>query len=376
MISIYRMFQIIFGIIVSVFILYFLIQYASNYAGFQEDVQRVTILKNLKITAESVYTYGNPVVFPDTSMYDFSSCYMKTNKPEPPSIKCDFGEAGSVLIPMIFSADGEVVVDRSDLNFGWHVMYWVGIMPESVIMFTPTDSSDETWNFMKTLTNLFPSTENLEARITFGFCDGNDVMEDMCGGPCEKYSFLEVLDSTQATAAKCRASLSKKYKLITISNGCSPGFSTHGVCVKPSQDGVGVAYLAGSDKTYVYKDPLDIAALAIGGSVKDVFEKTSGEKLYDYKNKVWGERLSLAASIMKQRMLLVSSRYQILNENLECIPIYSGLANILCSGSDSICNLAKLDYTNQAVMRNVAGKLREAKSLHQNLIDLGCEYYA
>ena len=370
MISLYRMFQMIFGIIVSVFILYFLIQYASNYAGFQKDVQKVTIIKNLKITAESVYTYGNPVDFPDTSRYDFSSCYMIINKPEPPNIKCDFGEVGSVLIPMLLSADGEVVVDRADLNFGWHVMHWIEVMPESVILFTPMDSSEVTWNLMKNLTDVLPSTENLENNITYDFCDGN-TLTYACGGPCEKFSFMTVLDSVRDSASRCTRSLSKKYRLITISNNCGPGFSNYGVCVKPSQNGVGVAYLAGSGETYVYKDPLDIIALVIGGSEKDVLGKTFGEKLYDYKNEVWGERLSLAAKIMKQRMLLVSSRYQYLGENLECIPIYANLAGMLAS----ITDMAKGNYKNEAVMRNLATRLKEAESLYQDLVDLGCEYY-
>jgi len=373
MISLYRMFQIIFGIIVSVFVLYFLIQYASNYAGFQKDVQKVTIIKNLKITAESVYTYGNPVDFPDTSRYDFSSCYMIVNKPEPPNIKCDFGEVGSVLIPMLLSADGEVVVDRADLNFGWHVMHWVEVMPESVILFTPTDSSEVTWNLMKNLTDVLPSTENLETKITYDFCDGNSLTY-ACGGPCEKFSFMTVLDSVQDSASRCTRSLSKKYRLITISNNCGPGFSNYGVCVKPSQDGVGVAYLAGSGETYVYKDPLDIIALVIGGGEKDVFEKTGGEKLYDYKNEVWGERLSLAAKIMKQRMFLLPGKYQRPDGNPECQP-YMSTYGQLAGALASIADQAKGNYKNEAAMRNLATRLKEAESLYQDLVDWGCEYY-
>ena len=369
--SIYRIFQIIFGIVVSVFILYFLIQYASNYAGFQEDVQRVTILKNLKITAESVYTYGNPVVFQDTSLYDFSSCCMQTSKPEPPVIKCSFGEIGPVFVPMLFSGGRGVVVEGSDLNLGWHVMHWVEVMPASVILFNPLDSSEETWSLMKNLTSLLPSTENLDEKVTFGFCDGSSLLEDMCGGSCERYSFLSVLDSHQAPSSKCTRSLGGSYRLVTISGQCSPTFSGQGVCVRPSADGVGVAYLAGSDKEFVYKDMFDIIALMIGGSEKDVFGKTKGERLYAYKNEVWKESVSLASQIMKQRALLVSSRYQILNENLECIPVYANLANEL----NSIFSLVKGDYNNYALMRNLAARMKQAGSLYQNLIDLGCEYY-
>lgn len=370
MISVYRLFQMIFGIIVSVFILYFLVSYASNYAGFQKDVQKVTIINNLKTTMESVYAHGTPVVFPDTSLYDFSSCYMRMNKPETPGIKCDFSDVGSVITPTLLSLRDEVVVDVNDLNLGWHVIHWVEVMPESFIIFTPTDASDDTWGMMKNLTYLLPSTENLDTKVKFGFCDGSSLLDEVCGGECEKYGFLDVLDSNRAPASKCERSLSDKYTLVTISNQCNAGYISKGVCIKPSAEGVGVAYLSGSDKTFVYKDHFDLLALIIGGSKKDVFAKTGGERLYEYKNELWQERVSIAAKIMKQRMLLVSSRYQISGDYPECIPIYAKLAGLL----GEIHSLIQGDYDNFSLMRNLGIKLREARNLYEELVNLGCEY--
>ncbi len=374
MISTYRMFQMILGIVISVFILYFLVQYSSNYAGFQEDVQRVTIMRNLKTTAESVHTYGNPVDFPDTSLYDFSSCRMAVNRPEPPEISCGFGEVGPVLTPMLFSArDGEgVVVDRAEQELGWHVIYWIESMPESRILFNPLDSSEETWELMETLTSLLPSTENLEPKVTFGFCDGGSLMEDLCGGPCEKYGFLEVLESGRAPAGRCTARLSGDHMILTISAQCRERFAESGVCVTPPSGGAGLAYIRGSDLPFVYKDPFDIIALLIGGSGKDPFGKTYGERLYDYKNQVWTERLSLAAAIMEQRALLVSGGYQSSGEYQECVPLYSGLASAL----DSVQKTLKGDYRNQDLMIRLSGELMEADSLYRQLVSLGCEYYA
>jgi hypothetical protein len=372
MISLYRTFQIIFGLVVSMFILYFLIQYASNYAGFQGDVQKVTILRNLKTTSESVYAFGTPVTFPDTSMYDLSSCYMQTSEPDAPEMKCDFGEVGPVLVPTLLSLGKKehVVVSGADLNFGWYVMHWIEIMPESAIIFTPMDSSDNTWNLMKNLTHILPSTENLDSKITFGFCDGTTLIENICGGKCERYEFLDVLESNRAPAAKCTASLPGEYSLITISSHCMIGYSDSGVCVLPSADDVGVAYLEGSDKEFVYKDSFDIISLVIGGDTKDVFDKTGGERLYEYKNKVWGDRLSLAASIMRQRALLIPSEYQTLGENQECVPIYSQLYATLGSVHGTVSG----DYNNLNLMRSLSGMLSDARSLYQDLVNLGCEY--
>lgn len=370
MISVYRMFQMIFGVIVSVFILYFLITYASNYAGFQEDVQKVTIINNLKTTMESVYTHGTPVDFPDTSLYDFTSCYMRTNRPEPPGVKCDFGDVGSVITPAFIYLRDEVAVDVSDLNLGWHVIHWVEAMPETSIIFNPMDASDETWDIMKNLTYLLPSTENLDTKVTFGFCDGSTLLDEVCGGSCEKYAFLDVLDSSRAPASRCDRRLSDRYTLVTISSQCSPDYAKKGVCIKPSSETVGLAYLAGSKRTFVYKDHFDILALIIGGSRKDVLGKTIGERLYDYKNELWQERISLAARIMKQRMLLVSSRYQISGDYPECIPTYSKLVIVL----GNINDMVQGDYDNFSLMRNLGMKLEEARELHKELVGMGCEY--
>ncbi|MFC2143873.1 hypothetical protein ACFLQO_00720 [Candidatus Aenigmatarchaeota archaeon] len=372
MISLYRMFQIIFGIVVSVFILYFLIQYTGNYAGFQEDVQRVKILRNLKTTTESVYTYGNPVVFTDTSMYDFSSCYMSVVEPNPPEIRCDFGHIGPVFIPTLLSlGKSMVVVDSSEMNFGWHVMRWTIVMPRTKIIFNPMESSPHVWDLMKNITNMLPATDNLQEKVTFGFCDGNEIIEDICGGDCEKYGFLEVLETNRASANKCTARIPNGYTLITISSQCRMGFSDSGVCIVPPTQGTGMAYLYESGEDFVYKDYFDILALVLGGSRKDVFGKTAGERLYSYKNNIWKDRISIAAGIMKQRMLLVSGRYQASGEYMGCVPIYISLSGAL----GSIEATLEGDITNPSIARNLAIRLSEAKSLHSSLVNLGCEYY-
>jgi hypothetical protein len=246
-----------------------------------------------------------------------------------------------------------------------------------MVVFTPMDTSDSTWDLMRNITEALPSTENIDANITFGFCDGSELIEDLCGGPCDKRRFLEVLDSfdsvqSRSAASECRASLSDDRMLVTISNGCSSLVPEHGVCVKPPRSGFGTAYLAGSDREFPYKDMLDILALLIGGSGTDAFGKTGGEKLYDYKNELWNKRMSLAAEIARQRMLLVSGK----SGNQQCRQIYSELSTMLCPGTYSVCDLAEKDYTNPSITGRLAEVLGMSRSLYQELVSLGCEYYA
>jgi hypothetical protein len=362
MISTYKLFQIIFGLIVSGFILSFLIQYVSEYSEMQKTTQKIIILKNFIKTAEDVYLTGNYINFSDFSRYDFSSCYISLNQP---AIKCRFAEI-PVQIPLFFLSGEQMFIDRNSLDFGWWKMHVIEAIPETRIIFTPMDNSDDTWELMKDITRMLPSTHGFTPQTTFGFCNGDNLYELVCGGRvCERPDFLEVLDQTfPSTFASCNHQLSNNYRLVTISQGCSMDFVDQGICIQPpNSDGMGYAYIAGSD--YLYKDPLDLVVLIIGGDEKDMLGiSTLGEILYNYKNTILGERLVLASKIMKQRAILIAGLEP------ECAPVYANFANVL----DSISNLAKGDYKNWVVMKNLVAKLNQAKLLYNQLEEMGCEY--
>ena len=87
--NVYEMFRPIMGIVASVFILYFLITYTSNYGMIQEDYQRIKIMKNFLLTSKDIYLSGNPLVYHDFGKYDFSTCHIKVqNPPESSTATC------------------------------------------------------------------------------------------------------------------------------------------------------------------------------------------------------------------------------------------------------------------------------------------------
>jgi hypothetical protein len=386
MITIYKVFQLILGIIISGFILLFLIQYASDYADFGGTKQKITVMNNLKETVNGVYFSGNPIVFPDTDSFDLSSCEMRYEEEDAPFMSCEFGEVYPVLLPTLPNIrEGEkVVVDVESIDYGWWEARFVTVLPETHIIFNPIDASDQAWDTMTEITRLLPPTESFGTKVTFTFCDG--IVLNVCGGEsCEKRDFLSVLRSTSNTPAlKCTESVGGKYRpitysLITVSQSCSPGFVSQGICIKPdlTTPGIGRIYTPRDQDIFIYKDPADIVSLLIGGDKEDPFRKSGAEKLYEYKNSVFSERLYLAARVMAERAHLLKSKYQ--EECFSCLdqqcgycvchPLYDSLEKRL----EDVMGKAGGDHTNYLSMENLKSSLNQASSVHQELVNRGCE---
>ena len=308
MLTTYQVFKLIFGLVVSGFILFFLIQYTSNYAETQKTIQKTKIMLSFLEDAGNVYLSGNSVNLSYTARYDFSSCRPVINDPDLPSISCDFGEVGTITAPSLFRfrKNEAVFLDRSCLEFGFWRFCFTEAMPETEFVFAPLDNNERSWNLMFSITSYLPDTTGSNPKVTFGFCSGDSLDESVCGGEkCEKRDFLDVLRLSHAgvSFSPCTAPLSDRHRLITISGSCSPSFGGAGVCITPPDDrGMGYAYIPGSNEAYIYKDPADIVALVLGAGTHG----TSGDRLYHYKNRVLSKRLSLAGSVLSRRALLIA----------------------------------------------------------------------
>jgi hypothetical protein len=217
---------------------------------------------------------------------------------------------------------------------------------------------------MKNIVQHLPDTSDewSTVKVNFAFCDGPQVLY-VCGGkPCGKSDFLSVLGSGPSGTgfSPCTASMDMGMSLISISSSCG---QYAGVCVNPpNSKGVGNAFVEGSGKTYVYKDPLDIVSLSVGGSEKDDFGATGAEKIYEYKNSVLMPRLLLAAEVMSRRASLVAG-----DVTEGCGPAYIELSQVLDNIPPS------MDYSSVSDMYDLNDNLNQAKGIYQNLVELGCE---
>jgi hypothetical protein len=417
MLSVYKVFQLIFGTIASIFILAFLLQYTGTYSDIQEQSQSVEILKNFNKVAGDVYLTGNTINYEDFSKFSLGDCFAFFNEPDSPVIKC-----GSIdyptYVPMAFHSGDSVLIDASYMDLGWLVNRYILVYPELKIIFNPTYSQEEAASMMRNITSLFncewgvqgyacndinrgmpfPTSLRLEPRVKFGFCDGSDIRMNLCSDPgsagaaeCERFDMFSgpLLYNIGTGWQTCSAQPpSDLYKIVRIEQNC-PVTIDRGVCIETSSNGVGRMRVAGSTKTFVYKDPLDIMAFIIGGDKKNALEKPLAETNFIFKNEIMSRRIELSAKIVAKRMELLSSeaadkccsgqdfsadRCSPLNDlACECGPFFDSLGSILCSDDSSICKLARQDYSDSGRMAALKGRMDSAEGLYREIVARGCE---
>ncbi len=378
MIEVYRIFQLIFGVIVSFFILYFLIQYTSNYAGFQGNVLKTDILKSFRDEVSDVYTTGVYTNFTLFSRYDFSSCAINTTVHGVPEIVCDFAVSGiPITTPLLLCPGKRVFLWRDSVDLGWYKLFYVQAVPDITLIFVPMDDSDEVWNLMRTLVSHLPDTSDprITVNIKYDFCDGEPLK--VCGGSsCEKEDFLKVIENVRAPSLRKCEHVPQKGRVITFSKSCE---SFEGICIEPPlMSGVGNAYISGTRRVFVYKDPIDLIALIIGYTKKDVFGITRAERVFDYKNKFFSEMISKAARISSERMKLIENFVPGQDEceanpglkNCYCKDVYRELSDVL----HTVSQIADSDYNSFQDMVKLSETLSHANELYQVLIERGCEY--
>lgn len=365
--SLFQVFKMVFGVIASVVILYFLVTYAGVYGTGQQDVQRSLIMKNFRQLADDVWLTGNPSDFDFSKMNE--EVYFDARQ-SPPVFR--FGNSNmQVTNPMFFRYGDSVFAGRSQLDFGWWKFSFVVAAPEMVVVFSPLQNTEQVWGIMRDITALLPDTTAVNTKLRYAFCGypgGRDI-----SSPMEKFEFQRALGLNYETATfySCSAQLPSNYILVTVSVGCSQSPSA-GICVNPD----GLFYIAGSDREYAYMDGLDIIAAIIGGTGSDMRGRASDD-LYAYKQAAFRESMKFAADIMANRAQLLAGKLAALitgrrieygSEPAMCAGNYILLSNALQQVS---AELAQPDYYNNNQALLVA--LSQSKAAYDALAANGCE---
>ncbi len=366
MITIYRLFQIIMGIILSAFILYLLIDYAGKYAGVGEEAERLKVLSVFLQDADNVYFSGNPINFDEFSRDDYTSCHPRPTRP--PRLWCfieeqDY-ETRQLLIPVFTRLGDDVLITRGRLDYGWTRQDYIEALTGMTIVFNPMvdTTDDDSWNLIRDIAAAVPDTSGYQPKVFFDFCDGSSLM----GVLYERQGFLGI--SSRDTLDRCTADLSSNQVLVTFSPSCSPGFADSGICISPPQDGVGYVYISGSPGTYIYKDSADLAALITGSDREDIFGTPLGEETWEFKNQFFLDSLRTAAKFMERRCGILSMS----ESRQECRSKYLELQNSMAN----IITLAEGDPYDIGEMTSLRAELDQASILWDELIDMGCESHA
>ena len=370
MITIYRIFQMLLGLLLSGFIFFILITYAGDVAFLGDEAAISKTLDVFLKDSSTVYFTGIPMEFSKFTRFDFSGCEPQPGNP--PRMFCDIDERSyfteSMRFPILMRLDEEVLISRHSLDYGWTRLYYIHAYPGITLVFNPQGLDDETWDIIREVSLSFPDTSSRDITTRFDFCSGDSLLiEDSMGVSHERADFVSILDSARDSLDPCTATLSEDRILITISISCSPN-PAQGVCVEPLMDGLGLAYVSGSTGTYVYKDPAHIAALAIGGSALDLEGRTFAERNWETKNMIMLDRLSTSAKLMSRRCHIIRTQ---LSGHItpECDMKYMELGSVM----DEIQAKAASDPSSHADMVSLKSLLDESKLLWEQLIYLGCE---
>jgi hypothetical protein len=105
-------------------------------------------------------------------------------------------------------------------------------------------------------------------------------------------------------------------------------------------------------QSHLYKNPLDIISLLLGG-----------KKLYDYENRKFLKELSIASDVASREAGLLMEK----TRNPDCA--YSSFIQRLGSVK---AHADGGEYTNEDEMRELNRKIREASEIYKGLEEMGC----
>jgi len=367
--NVFDVFKMVLGLIASFFILFFLISYAGIYSQMQENIQRMMILDNFLTAAEDVYLTGNSVVFSDFSKKSIGLDF--DGKSDPAKL---VSQAGDVLvrIPLVFMPGDKVVIDMKSMDFGWWKFRFAEALPEMTFIFNPTVNEERVRSIMKGMTGLLPDTTGRAPKIRFGLCNGGTIIKPCSNDFCESLSFLGRIDMYRENMQPCTAVMGKGQRLVSFDFSCPNDMLKKGLCIVPPGIGEshGYAFFNETLGHYIYKNPLDLVALAVGGKEVGLYGDAA-DNLYVHMNAMFRRELSLVADISSQRARLVSASLPDSEEKSECGLAYSEFWTAM----DGIIAVTADDYyTDYAKSGELAGYLNDADDAYQRLVAMGCEY--
>jgi hypothetical protein len=373
MISVYRAFQLIMGIILSIFILYVLVTYAGSYSQVGEAGVRQKTLDVFLQDVDNVMLTGNSINFSAFGKGDYTSCHPRPTRP--PKIWCFIDEKSieseSLLVPILTRIGNEVLITRESIDLGWTRLDYVLALDQVRVIFNPLDTSDETWSALRQAVAGFPDTSNQYPKVLFGFCDGQDLIFDTLDQTWERDYFSRILNQPRhdMSFSLCTADKPSRNVLVTVSGSCTQSLASSGICLKPILGSTGYAYITGSSKTYVYKDHADLAALIAGGDRKSVLGDFVGEEIWEFKNQYFLDFLETASESMERRIDFI---VQSLAGDPDCSASYIDLRNSITS----IKTLSTGDPYEMDEMTLLMTELSQASRIWKELEIMGCERIA
>ncbi len=361
--SVFEAFKIILGLIIASFFLYFMLQFAGVYSVTETKSAEVQEYKNLKNLIEDTYIYNVPAE-------------IRLKKPPllapPPFISEGAGVSVNPSILFFFKPGEKLSVYKGSLSYGFWKQDFVGALPETKIFYGITDYSLEHYSIINNITELFP--QSIDPVVSFGFCNGDSELVSK-----SRDDFIRPIKGIVRTKSPqdlklsfCTAEFQPPKTKIIISPADLP-IPENGIVLRtPAQGRIGAILFKSSDREgrsaeyrLVYKDPLDVLAVLVGGVDH-----------YKFKNKMMFENLlSFAKQEARRAQVLADAFSDPELKKQDCTPLYNKLKQKMGGEFKTfISSVIDLqNYNNPAEMEKFLGLMDEVSGIYSELKTKGCE---
>lgn len=344
-----QIFKIIFGIILSAFLLMIILRFSSSYTEIGESSKEVEILMGLKKTIEDVYTTGISTDFEVKGLEKSITSYY------PPNIETPVTSVNLDPVPTFLVPGESLSIHRNEYDLGWFKFYYIYAAPEMKVIFVPLGRSEVVWNTVGNITKHFPSTENTKIKVLFGIgCNDTGGSPFFFFSNWEREYFIRTvlpwLYANEYEFVPCGKK--EGYRMITVTE--TPVDADFQVV--PIDSEMGYVYVNNTivgQKTYLYKNPIDVVALFLGG-----------ERMYDYENKKFLKDLSVASDLASREVSLLRGKM-----DSACDAPYSRFVQEL-GHIKSIADNG--DYRNEDEMKELNKNIKESVETYKQLEEMGC----
>ena len=350
MLSVFDVFKIILGIIISVFIIFVVMRFVGSYMEISESGRQVSLMVNFKKTVENVYTTGIST--------DFELKESEILGYRPPLIETESTVIDTSPTPTMLLPGKKLSVGRIDYDIGWWKFYVIEALPDTKIIFVVPDASEATWALVGNITKALPSTENTETKVRFGVgCTNKTVPNFGWEGSKFTDSIIPGVISLKKEFELCENEgywNEKGYKLVTITQ--TPG--EEDFVVKPGENGIGHVYIKTDDgySDYIYRNSIDIAALLLGGQI-----------FYRYMSGKFLSELDVAASVAQKEYGLLMTNTEMARR---CSNDINDFLTTLSMIRETIPKVK--DGQNEELIAEFAGYLLESRAKFRQLESEGC----
>ena len=340
MVSAFQVFKIIFGIIISIFVLIMVLRISNSFMQINETENGVKNLYRLKKSIDDTYTtgisselvLGNPVTayFPPTIIYKQGSV--------------------NINVPLILYPSQRYVLKRNVIDFAWWRFYYVVSIPPTRVIFIPLNKTEKVKQAMIDILNDFPDTEAMKNKVVFGFaCNRTDVFimntwyRDYFRDNIIPYVYYSG-DIEKLNDCKIKSDF-----VITVSEDETNFMNKeNGVMVIPKGNNTGIVFHG--NKKYFYINSADILALLFGGA-----------KTYKYVNKVFLKQAKIAANLKIKEINILMP-----HSNIICRQFMNKFSNELnkISGID--------ESTTTSNMALVSKYMLDTKNMYEDMKVMGC----